>query len=522
MPHTLNSNGSQPINLEEHSKEELFAQHLTATQTYNNEQPNGPDGWSNSTQELLDTLPQIWTRGLLYFLVVFIAIVLPWAIFYKVDETGTARGKLEPKGDTIKREADIQASVLKVHVKQGDNVKYGQILMELDDKPVRDEIQQNQIKLEGQENRLNQLELLKNQLSIPINAQQQQNKSEELKQLNLVAQAKQNIDSLQTLYNLQKEEKLAQVRQAQQSVESSQNAYNLAKIRLDDAQNRVKRYHQLYKEGAIAQDRFQEIEGLAKDKLELQKQADSNFKQAKIRLQEQQESYRKTIHQILSDIKQANLRLKEQEQGYQSLVQGGKITVARTEQQLNELKTQITTLKSEIVQTKTQIKSLNQQLDKYTIRATYDGTIFQLPIPREGAVVQPKQLLAEIAPNGTRLVFKGEIPSSESESLRREENKQKDVNLKFDEYPFQDYEVVKGKLTLVSPSSKVTQTPQGNIVTYDIEVELAQDCVQPQGRCYPFKPGQPATAEVIIRQRRIIDFILDPFKKLQKGELKLR
>ena len=522
MPYTLNSNGSQPINLEEHSKEELFAQHLKITQTYNNAQPNPPDAWSDATQELLDSLPQIWTRGLLYFLIVFIAIVLPWAILYKVDETGTARGKLEPKGDTIKREADIQASVIKVHVKQGDTVKAGQILMELDSKPVRDEIQQNKIKLEGQENRLNQLELVKNQLAIPINAQQQQNKSEELKQLNLVAQAKQNLDNYNTLYNSQKEEKLAQVKQAQQSIESSKTAYNLAKNRLADAEFEVKRYRKLYKEGVIAETQFKEKEGLAKDKLELQKQAQSNLAQAKIRLQEQQESYQKTIHQIQSDIKQANLRLTEQQRGYQSLVQGGKITVARTEQQLNDMKTQITTLQSEIVQTKTQIKSLNQQLEKYVIRATYDGTIFQLPIPREGAVVQPKQLIAEIAPNGTRLVFKGQIPSSESESLRREENKQKDVNLKFDEYPFQDYEVVKGKLSLVSPDSKLNQTPQGNIVTYDIEVELAQRCIQPKGKCYPFKPGQPATAEVIIRQRRIIDFVLDPFKKLQKGDLKLR
>jgi hemolysin D len=33
----------------------------------------------------------------------------------------------------------------------------------------------------------------------------------------------------------------------------------------------------------------------------------------------------------------------------------------------------------------------------------------------------------------------------------------------------------------------------------------------------PLTPGQTATAEVIVRQRRLIDFILDPFKQLQKG-----
>jgi hemolysin D len=167
------------------------------------------------------------------------------------------------------------------------------------------------------------------------------------------------------------------------------------------------------------------------------------------------------------------LRLQEQENGYQSLVQSGKLTISKSEQQRDELNTQIATLQSEIAQTKIQIESLKDRLQKYVIRAPFDGTIFQLPITREGSVVQPKQLIAEIAPKGTRLIFKGAIPSSQSESLR-EGNRAKDVNLKFDEYPFQDYEVVKGKLAWVSPDSKITETAQGNLVTYDLEVELTK------------------------------------------------
>jgi hemolysin D len=67
--------------------------------------------WSNSATELIDTTPLPWTRGLLYFLLVFIAILLPWACLYKMDEIGTARGRLEFKGNTIKREADVDGSV---------------------------------------------------------------------------------------------------------------------------------------------------------------------------------------------------------------------------------------------------------------------------------------------------------------------------------------------------------------------------------------------------------------------------
>jgi HlyD family secretion protein len=301
---------------------------------------------------------------------------------------------------------------------------------------------------------------------------------------------------------------------------SSQTAFQLAQSRLIDAQIEVARYRKLCQQGVFAEIKLKEIEGLAKEKLQLQEQAESDIKQAKLRLKEQQDNYQRIIRQVQSDIEQAKLRFEEQQLGYEGLIQAGKLAMSKNEQLMNDLKTQIATLQSEINQTKSQIKSLNEQLEKYLIRAPFDGTIFQLPITREGAVVQPKQLIAEIARKGTPLVFKGQILTSESESLRSV-HQQKDANLKFDEYPFQDYEVVKGKLSWVSPNSKITQTTQGNLTTYDVEIELVQRCIQQKSKCEPFKSGQAATAEIIIRQRRLIDFILDPFKRLQKGEFKL-
>ena len=568
MPNSSNSFPRSELN--SHELETLSTDKDFPNST--NDQVINTEDWSYATKELLDTLPKTWTRGLLYFLVIFVGIVLPWSMLYKVDETGSARGRLELKGNTVKREADIQGSVavVKVRVKEGDEVKANQILVELDSKSIRDEIQQNQIKLEGQINRRSQLEIQKNQFGIAISAQQQQSKVQELEKQTQVAQAEQNFDTLKTAYNFQKEEKIAQLAQAQQtfdalkatynfqkeeklaqvaqvrkSIESSKAAYNLAAVRLGNAQEKFQRYKIVFDAGAISKDRLAEILQSVEENYQQRRQAQSDISQTESRLTEQQGSYEKIIHQAESETKQAELRLKEQqgnyqriirqaqsdiEQGklrleeqkrsYQTLVQSGTIAVSKIEQQLTDLNTQIAGVQSEIEQTQNQISSLKEQLNKYLIRSDFDGTIFSLPITREGAVVQPKQLIAEIARKGTSLVFKGQILTSESESLRSG-NQGKDANLKFDEYPFQDYEVVKGKLSWVSPNSKITQTPQGNQTTYDVEIELSQSCLQPKSKCIPFKSGQPATAEIIIRQRRLIDFILDPFKKLQKGDLKL-
>jgi hemolysin D len=533
--------------------------------------------WSNSAKELIDLMPLPWTRGLLYFLVAFLTISIPWACLYRMDEIGTARGRLESKGNTIKRESDLEGSVavLKVHVKKGDAVKAGQTIVELDSKNIREQISQNQLKLDGAQQRLNQLLLMKNQVGLGTNAQQQQNQAQLLEKQSQIAQAQQSISALsanshnqiaeklaqlhqaeqtladrQSSYNLQKAEKLTQVRQTEQGVVDAQTNYLLTQNRLTDAQNEVQRYHQLYQTGAISEVKAKEIVSVAQEKKQLFIQGFASLQQSKLRVKEQQENYQKLLQQGQADIAQARLRLKEQQENYQrifnqtqsdidraklqyveqqrgsqSLLKAGNIAVLKTAQQLKEIQGQIVTLKSEIDRDRAQHSFLTRQLDRYTIKANSDGTIFELPIDREGAVVQPKQLIAEIASNRNGLVFKGEIAASQSESLRSSLDNttaaskiQKDVKLKFDEFPFESYDVVKGKLTWIAPNSKFTQVPQGTpIASYDIEVKLGQSCVKHEGNCIPFKSGQPATAEIVIRNRRVIDFILDPFTKLRDG-----
>ena len=150
------------------------------------------------------------------------------------------------------------------------------------------------------------------------------------------------------------------------------------------------------------------------------------------------------------------------------------------------------------------------------MRAPSDGTIFQLSIDHAGAVLQPGQMVTQIAPKGVPLVFRAEIPSKESGFLRVG----MPVKLKFDAYPFQDYGIVQGKLRWISPDSKVVDTPQGKVENYEIEIAVEKAYIsQNQNKPIILTAGQAATAEVIVRQRRIIDLVLDPFKKLQNGGL---
>jgi hemolysin D len=485
--------------------------------------PLADQDWSDHAQELIDAIPKTWTRGLLYALITFFAVGIPWAMVAQIDETGSARGRLEIKGSTVKREADVTApvSVLGVYAKEGDTVKAGQVLIELDNRSIKDELKQLETKLEGQQNRLAQANVLKNQIVLTIGLQAQQNLAQDQEKLTQVEQSRRNLDALRTSYGLQQVEKLSPIDQAEQALADSLKARSLADTRLKAAWREFARYQALYEQGAVPEIKVRELESNVQENQRQKLQAEAEIKQNRLRRDEQQRRYGTVMHQATADVNQAQLRLVEQTNSYESLKQGANLALAKSEQQLKEMESQITTIKTEIVQSQMQIIALKGQLEKYTIRAPISGVVFQLPIKRAGVVVQPKDMLAEIAPENAQLIFRGQIPTADSESIRSG-NPNKPVKLKFDEFPFQDYEVIPGKLTMVSPDSRVVQTAQGvNATVYEVEVELDRSCIQSEGKCQPFKAGQPATADVVIRQRRVIDLLLDPFQKLQKGEFKM-
>jgi HlyD family secretion protein len=92
------------------------------------------------------------------------------------------------------------------------------------------------------------------------------------------------------------------------------------------------------------------------------------------------------------------------------------------------------------------------------------------------------------------------------------------VKVKFDAYPYQDYGVIEGTLTSISPDTK---TEPNQPPVYQLEVELEQSYVIENNEEIPFKPGQTATADIIIRQRRIADVLLEPLQKFQKNGIEL-
>lgn len=425
------------------------------------------EDWSYATQELLDALPRVWTRGLLYLLLAFAATVLPWTMLARVDETGTARGRLEPKGKVIRLDAPVAGKISAIKVKEGQVVKAGQSLLVLESEEVLSQLQQAQAQLEGQQDRLPLLELIQKQLQTTARTQRLQSQSQAAAQL-------------------------AQLNQIRQQLSFHKTEFNSAQELLTKDRDILGRYGSLRQQGIISALQVDDAERtMIENKQRLQK--------------------------ARSDIQQAHSELKKQQSNYESSLRQGELAVMESERQIKEIQSQIAELKAEIAQTKNQVQSLLFQLQRRVVNAPIEGTIFQLPIQSAGSVVQPSQMVAQIAPKGTSLVLRAKMASPESGFLRVG----LPVKVKFDAYPFQDYGVVSGHLSWISPDSKIEQTAGGAIETYELEIKLDRLDIQNADKLVALTPGQTATAEVVVRQRRVIDFMLDPFKKLQQGGFEL-
>jgi hemolysin D len=431
--------------------------------------------WSVVTHEAVNTLPKLWSRGTLYLMLAFTVVVLPWASLAQVDEVGTAQGRLDPKGNTIRLDAPVAGTVSGIQVKEGQSIQKGQPLMELQSDVVNADLLQAQAKLEGLLSRQTQLTTIKAQLESSLSTARLQVQAQ-------AASQQATIDKFQ----------------------KQQSALQNSLILIQDlqAKDRIKvsQLGELSTQGAIPRSQVDDAE-------RIMVQNNQQFQKAQ------------------TDIQQAEAEVQKQNKELQRIMRDGELSLSDKARQVKEIQSQMIDAQSEAGQTRNLIKSLQYQRGQRVIYAPASGTLFQLLVLHPGAVVQVGQTIAQVAPKTARLVLRARMDNKQTGFLKVG----LPAKIKLDAYPFQDYGILPGRVnwisptsSLPSPSSSPTAASAGNVTSsFEVEIELDQPFVEAQGKAIALKAGQTATAEVIIRKRRVIDLFLDPFRKLDKGGIAL-
>jgi len=142
------------------------------------------------------------------------------------------------------------------------------------------------------------------------------------------------------------------------------------------------------------------------------------------------------------------------------------------------------------------------------VLAPASGIVTDVTSTQPGDKVQANMPLGGIAPANARAVVQVEIAEQDRAFLREG----LPVKLKFSAFAYQRYGLVNGTLEYISPATK--PSPQSKQPVYEARVTLERDHFLVAEHKYPLRYGMTATAEVVVRERRLIDLALDPFRQI--------
>lgn len=477
--------------------------------------------WSTSLQTILDqppaTLPQKLMLGGLVFCITFVA----WATLGQIDEVGHAQGRLVPEGEVYKIHPLELGKIARISVQEGQLVQAGQVLVELDTELAKGEVERLEQLLNAQRIELTQKAGLIDRMHLEAQTLDKIAQAEAQAQQAAIAQVNAKAAVLpEQLSQNQSARVASQDRLARLEPLVAQAQELIAQRQAEAAAQaaRLERLKPLLAQGAISKELvFQAEQSLRASQRAITQthlEEDTNTQEQVFQAQQSLRDRAFAIAQSQSELGQNLAEIDQLQAGLTQKQAEGYRTQIETEQKIQQLELELTQLKAEVADKQNLLTTAKAQLKQKYLYAPVDGVLSSLNIRNIGEVVQPGQSIAEIAPQGAPLILLASLPNREAGFVKPN----MPVQVKFDAYPYQDYGIVPGKVTKISPDAKPNEKLGA---VYQVRVALDRNYVAADERTIPFKAGQTASAEIIIRRRRIADFLLDPFRQLQKGGIKL-
>jgi hemolysin D len=137
------------------------------------------------------------------------------------------------------------------------------------------------------------------------------------------------------------------------------------------------------------------------------------------------------------------------------------------------------------------------------LRAPADGTVQQLAVHTVGGVVTPAQTLLVVVPAAAPLEVEAWLPSRDVGFARPGQA----VEVKVDAFPYTRYGAIEGVVLGISPDAVALE---GVGLAYALRVSLGRTRVDTEAGRLPLTPGMAVSAELLTGRRRLIEALLSP------------
>lgn len=146
--------------------------------------------------------------------------------------------------------------------------------------------------------------------------------------------------------------------------------------------------------------------------------------------------------------------------------------------------------------------------ERYLFVSQGTGTLDYLGFWRENTMIESGTEVFAIVPNSTVAIGEAIIPALGAGKVKIG----MEVNIKLNDYPYDEYGLLVGKVLSLSKSTNQTSTPSGNINTYRVRIALPNGLTTNFG--YSLSPNleSKGTAEIVTKPRRLIERLFDNLK----------
>ena len=447
--------------------------------------------------EIAETPPSPIGRAIVYVIVAVLSIAVGWACVGSVDIVAVAPGKIIPSGRTKTIQPLETGVVHAIAVTEGQSVKAGDILVELD--PTTTVAEQKH---------------LKNDLIVARLDAARSRTALAAKNDPLSAFAP-PPDTPSDLYQMHRR------------LLASQTAEQDAKLAAIDGQKAQKEAESGTLKASI--EKIKAVIQPLEERVEIRKQMFN--KELGSRL-----VYLTELQDLVGQRKEIAIyesRLRETESAIAVLAETRGRTVAEYERALLD---DLTKAEQKAAGLEQDIVRAEQRTRLQKLTAPVDGVVQQLAIHTIGGVVTPAQALMIVVPADSRLEIEAMITNRDIGFVETGQ----EAAIKVDTFNFTRFGLLHGRVLSVSndaitrdkpadgtnakaPGTEQTSSePKGQELIFAARVSLDRTSMQIEDKTVNLSPGMAVTVEIKTGSRRIIDYLLSPIARYRHESLRER